>query len=72
MTCFNLCLSSARVREDAAGKIALEVVDLGTSELKNIATRIQVLRVRFGRVERRSLPLPDNPRSRSCLSPEHE
>jgi len=55
-----ICIS-ARVREDAAGKIALEVVDLGTPELKNIATRIQVFRVRLGTVERPSLPLPDKP-----------
>src|SRR5215831_8086826 len=42
-----ICIS-ARVREDAAGKIALEVDDLGTPELKNIAAEIRVFRVRLG------------------------
>src|SRR6201994_658530 len=40
-----ICIS-ARVREDAAGKITLEVDDLGTPELKNIAA--QGFRVRLG------------------------
>jgi adenylate cyclase len=53
-----ICISG-RVREDAAGKIALEVVDLGTPELKNIAAKVQVFRVRLGMVERPTLPLPD-------------
>ena len=35
-----ICISS-RVREDAAGKMALEVDDLGEPELKNIAAKIQ-------------------------------
>jgi TolB-like protein/tetratricopeptide (TPR) repeat protein len=55
-----ICIS-ARVREDAAGKMALEVVDLGTQALKNIATRIQVFRVRLGMSERPVLPLPHKP-----------
>jgi adenylate cyclase len=55
-----ICIS-ARVREDAAGKMALEVDDLGTPELKGIAGKIQVLRVRLGTVERPALPLPDKP-----------
>jgi adenylate cyclase len=55
-----ICIS-ARVREDAAGKIALEVDDLGTPELKNIAAKIQVFRVRLGTSERPALPLPDKP-----------
>ena len=55
-----ICIS-ARVREDAAGKMALEVDDLGTPELKNIAARIQVFRVRLGTPERPALPLPDKP-----------
>jgi adenylate cyclase len=55
-----ICIS-ARVREDAAGKIALEVDDFGTPELKNIATRIQVFRVRLSMPERPVLPLPDKP-----------
>ncbi len=55
-----ICIS-ARVREDAAGKMALEVDDLGTPELKNIGARIQVFRVRLGAGGRPSLPLPDKP-----------
>ena len=59
-----ICIS-ARVREDAAGKMALEVDDLGRPELKNIATKIQVFRVHLGTAERPvplpALPLPDKP-----------
>jgi adenylate cyclase len=55
-----ICIS-ARVREDAAGKMALEVDDLGTPELKNIAAKIQAFRVRFRTAERPALPLPDKP-----------
>jgi adenylate cyclase len=55
-----ICISG-RVREDAAGKMALEVDDLGTPELKNIAAKIQVFRVRLGMPERPALPLPDKP-----------
>jgi adenylate cyclase len=50
-----ICISG-RVREDAAGKMALEVVDLGTPELKNIAAKVQVFRVRLGMPERSVLP----------------
>jgi len=53
-----VCIS-ARVREDATGKMALEVDDLGTPELKNIAANVQVFRVRLGSAERPPLPLPD-------------
>jgi adenylate cyclase len=55
-----ICISG-RVREDAAGKMALEVDDLGTPELKNIAAKVQVFRVRLGMPERPALPLPDKP-----------
>jgi adenylate cyclase len=55
-----ICISG-RVREDAAGKIALEVDDLGTPELKNIAAKVHVFRVRIGTPERPALPLPDKP-----------
>jgi adenylate cyclase len=55
-----ICIS-ARVREDAAGKMALEVDDLGVPELKNIAVKVQVFRVRLGMPERPALPLPDKP-----------
>ena len=41
--------------------MALEVDDLGTPALKNIATRIQVFRVRLGAIERAAVPLPDRP-----------
>jgi adenylate cyclase len=55
-----ICIS-ARVREDAAGKMALQYDDLGTPELKNIAAKIQVFRVRLTPAERPALPLPDKP-----------
>src|SRR5215469_3248909 len=56
-----ICIS-ARVHEDAAGKMALEVDDLGTPELKNIAAKVQVFRVRLSPAERpAALPLPDKP-----------
>ena len=41
-----ICISG-RVREDAAGKMALDVEDLGTPALKNIAQPISVFRVRL-------------------------
>jgi adenylate cyclase len=37
---------SSRVMEDASGKIALEVDDLGVPPLKNVAARVRVYRVR--------------------------
>src|SRR3954469_21305362 len=52
---------SARVHEDAAGKLTLNVEDLGTPELKNIAQRIRVFRIRFAAPERAALPLPEKP-----------
>ncbi len=55
-----ICISS-RVREDASGKMALEVDDLGEPELKNIAARVRVFRVRLSTAERPALPLPDKP-----------
>jgi adenylate cyclase len=55
-----ICISG-RVREDAAGKLALEVEDLGEPELKNITQRHRVFRVRLGEPERPALPLPDKP-----------
>ena len=55
-----ICLS-ARVREDAAGKITLELEDLGTPALKNIDAPIQVFRVRVAAPERPALPLPEKP-----------
>jgi class 3 adenylate cyclase len=55
-----ICIS-ARVREDAAGKMALEVDDLGTPELKNIVAKVQVFRVRLATAARPALPLSDKP-----------
>jgi adenylate cyclase len=55
-----ICISS-RVREDATGKIALEVDDLGEPALKNIAAKIKVFRARLSVSERPALPLPDKP-----------
>jgi hypothetical protein len=46
------------LHEDAAGKMALEVDDLGTPALKNIAVRVQVFRVRPA-AERAAPTLPD-------------
>ena len=51
-----ICISS-RVREDASGKMALEVDDLGEPALKNVAAKFRVFRVRLS--ERRSRGLPD-------------
>jgi adenylate cyclase len=55
-----ICIS-ARMREDAAGRISLDVEDLGTPDLKNIAQPIHVFRVRVGASERPALPLPEKP-----------
>jgi adenylate cyclase len=55
-----ICISG-RVREDAAGKLSLEVEDLGEPELKNITQRHRVFRVRLDAPERPALPLPDKP-----------
>jgi adenylate cyclase len=55
-----ICIS-ARVREDAAGKMPLDVEDIGTPPLKNIAHSIHVFRVRLDAPERPALALPDKP-----------
>jgi adenylate cyclase len=53
---------SSRVREDAAGKMTLEVDDLGEPALKNIAAKIRAFRVRLGAPnERSALALPNEP-----------
>jgi adenylate cyclase len=57
-----ICIS-ARVREDAAGKVALEADDLGRPELKNIATSIQVFRLRLDEGEHRAFSLSEKPPS---------
>lgn len=55
-----ICIS-ARVREDPAGKITLDVKDIGTPELKNIAQPVPVFRVRLGIPERPALALVETP-----------
>jgi len=55
-----ICIS-ARVREDAAGKLPLDVDDLGEPELKNVPHKIRVFRVRLGATPRPTLALPDKP-----------
>jgi adenylate cyclase len=55
-----ICISG-RVREDAAGKLSLEVEDLGEPELKNITQRHRAFRVRLDAPERPALSLPDKP-----------
>lgn len=52
---------SARVREDAMGKVEIDVEDLGTPDMKNIAQPIRVFRVRPAALERQALALPDKP-----------
>ena len=60
-----ICVS-ARVQEDAAGKLDLAFEDMGEQALKNIARPVRVYRVATGPVpstapERPALPLPDKP-----------
>jgi adenylate cyclase len=60
-----ICVS-ARVQEDAAGKLDLTFEDLGEKVLKNIARPIRAYRVAIGPVsptvqETPALPLPDKP-----------
>ena len=61
-----ICVS-ARVQEDAAGRLDLAFEDLGERQLKNIARPVRVLRVRRDRVAEAthttepSLALPDKP-----------
>ena len=65
-----ICVS-ARVQEDAAGKLDLTFEDLGEQSLKNIARPVRVYRVRLASGEntpkvtltesRPALPLPDKP-----------
>jgi adenylate cyclase len=56
---------SSRVREDASGKMVLEVDDLGEPALKNIAAKIRAFRVRMADVPQEpakpALTLPDKP-----------
>jgi adenylate cyclase len=55
-----ICLSD-RVREDAAGKLSLDLEDLGERELKNIVRKVRVFRVRLATEPKQSLALPDKP-----------
>jgi len=59
-----ICVS-ARVQEDAAGKLDLAFEDIGQQQLKNIARSVHVYRVRPARdstaASRPVLPLPDKP-----------
>ena len=59
-----ICVS-ARVQEDAAGKLDLAFEDLGEQSLKNIARPVHVYRVRAGRIATAAaglaLALPDKP-----------
>ena len=58
-----ICVS-ARVREDAAGKLDLAFEDIGEQELKNITRPVRVYRVRpvgASRSAGEALPLPDKP-----------
>jgi adenylate cyclase len=65
-----ICVS-ARVQEDAAGRLDLTFVDLGEQSLKNIARSVRVYRIRLTEGENtpgstpidgaRVLPLPDKP-----------
>src|SRR6516162_90512 len=60
-----ICVS-ARVQEDAAGKLDLAFEDLGDQALKNIARPVRAFRIATGAVsatvqETRALALPDKP-----------
>src|SRR5262249_51598362 len=59
-----ICVS-ARVQEDAAGKLNLAFEDLGEQQLKNIARPVRVYRIAAQRIVQSSdptaLPLPDKP-----------
>ena len=55
-----ICIS-ARVREDAEGKLTFKAEDLGEHELKNISRRMRVFRVLSREPARLEPPLPDKP-----------
>ncbi len=56
----SICVS-ARVQEDAAGKLDLAFEDMGEQQLKNITRPVRVYRVGAGVAFRPSLPVPDKP-----------
>ena len=55
-----ICVS-ARVQEDADGKLDVAFEDAGEQQLHNITRPVRVYRVRTGVASRPSLPLPDKP-----------
>jgi adenylate cyclase len=55
-----ICVS-ARVQEDAAGKIEVAFEDLGEQHLHNITRPVRVYQIGRGVASRPSLPLPDKP-----------
>jgi adenylate cyclase len=55
-----ICVS-ARVQEDAAGKIDVAFEDLGEQRLHNISRPVRVYQIGSGVASRPSLPLPDKP-----------
>jgi len=55
-----ICVS-ARVQEDAAGKVDVAFEDLGEQQLHNISRPIRVYRIGAGVAPPASLPLPDKP-----------
>ena len=55
-----ICVS-ARVQEDAAGKIDIAFEDLGEQHLHNITRSVRVYQIGSGVAARPSLPLPDKP-----------
>jgi adenylate cyclase len=55
-----ICVS-ARVQEDAAGKLDAAFEDLGEQQLRNITRPVRVYRVGAGVASRPSLPLPNKP-----------
>jgi len=80
-----ICVS-ARVQEDATGRLDLAFEDMGERQLKNISRPVRVYRVRGSETARRamdivvqpSLPLPDKPSvavlpfTNMSAGPEHE
>jgi adenylate cyclase len=63
-----ICVS-ARVQEDAAGKLDVAFGDMGEQQLHNIARPVRTYRVGTGVASRPALPLRTNRRSRSWRLP---
>jgi adenylate cyclase len=60
-----ICVS-ARVQEDAAGRLDLDFEDLGEPELKNIARKVRVYRVRAAALTHPAAGAPGSPLSRNA------